>query len=428
VYRFLSKEGEILYVGKAKNLKSRVSSYFTSQSQLLEKTRQLVSQIEKIEVTVVESEIESLLLEAYYIKKFSPKYNVKMTDGKAYPLIEIRMQDAYPEVLLARRPVSSKAMYFGPFPSTQSVKQVLKLVRRISPFVSVPNHAKRICLYHHLGLCPCPPVFDSLTLKKEYRKQIRRVIKILEGKSESLLKDLTKERDAAAKGEDFETAQTLQKRINSLEYITQPVHRPFEYDVNPNLRSDIRMKELTDLQTILRQAGYNVAVPLRIECYDISHIQGTNTTASMVVFTNGEKDAGQYRKYKIRLKKTPDDFASMQEVLTRRLRHTEWEYPDLFIVDGGKGQVSATLEVFKEKGIEIPLIGLAKRIETVVIPTEHPKFDKTVVKHGKSEEFVEVVIPHDQGALQLLQRIRDEAHRFAITYHRKLRSKSAISA
>ncbi len=252
------------------------------------------------------------------------------------------------------------------------------------------------------------------------------MIKILEGKSGSLIKDLEKERNIAVKKEHYELAQSLQKKINSLTYITQPVHRPFEYDVNPNLRSDLREKEIADLRLVLQQTGYNVGELHKIECYDISHIQGAYTTASMVVFVDGEKESGLYRKYKIRLERTPDDFASMQEVLTRRLKHTEWTYPDLIIVDGGKGQVSATLEVFKQQGIDIPLIGLAKRIETIVIPTKHPKFTNTDTTQ-KSDEFVEVNIPHDQGSLLLLQRIRDEAHRFAITYHRKLRSKGAIS-
>ncbi len=378
----------------------------------------------------MESELESLLLEAHYIKKFEPRYNVKMTDGKMYPLIRITIKNDYPAILFARRPDDKNSIYFGPYPSSSAVKLVLKTIRRIFPFVSVENHSKRVCLYHHLGLCPCPPAFDTPELKKEYRKTLRRIIKLLEGESKRVQKELEKERDEASKKEDFETANTLQKKIQALNYIAQPVHTPFEYELNPNLRTDLRAKELNDLQKILNHNGYNIQNQInKIECYDISHIQGTNTTASLVVFIKGEKVSSLYRRFKIRLEKTPDDFASMREVLNRRLKHLEWEYPDLIIVDGGKGQVSAALDVFKEKNIHIPLIGLAKRIETIVIPLEHPSVNNSANNTYKLEpkdRFREIVIPHSVGALQLLQRIRDEAHRFAITYHRKLRSESVI--
>lgn len=427
VYMYLDNNGTIIYVGKAKNLKSRVSSYFVNSNLLGEKTRVLVSQIHKIKIVEVESELESLLLEVFYIKKYEPRYNVRMTDGKSYPLICVTMKNEYPTLLFARHPDEKNSVYFGPFPNSGSVKLVLKTIRRVFPFVSVRNHPKRVCLYHHLGLCPCPPVFDSPELKKEYRKNIRQIIRILEGESQKVLKDLEKEREQASKNEEFEKAAELQRRIQALQYITQPFHRPFEYDINPNLRTDLREKELKELRLILEHNGYTFEKPIKkIECYDISHIQGTNTTASLVVFIDGERDSSLYRRFKIRLEKTPDDFASMQEVLTRRLKHTEWEYPDLFIVDGGKGQVSSTLEVFKEKGIEIPLIGLAKRIETIVIPLDHPKVNSDNLPTKDKDRFREVVIPHSVGAIKLLQRIRDEAHRFAITYHRNLRSKNSL--
>ncbi len=417
-------------MGKSKNLKSRVSSYFTNPNNLGEKTQILVSQIAKIKIVEVESELESLLLEAHYIKKYEPRYNVKMTDGKQYPLIRITLKKDYPAILFARRPDDKNSVYFGPYPSSSSVKLVLKTIRRIFPFVSVENHSKRVCLYHHLGLCPCPVVFDSPKLKKDYRKSIYRIINILEGGSRKVQKELEKERDKVSKSEDFETANILQKKVQALNYIAQPVHSPFEYEFNPNLRSDLRSKELEDLRKILNHNGYSIQNRLnKIECYDISHIQGTNTTASLVVFINGEKESSLYRRFKVKLDKTPDDFASMREVLTRRFKHLEWEYPDLLIVDGGKGQVSAALDVFKENDISIPLIGLAKRIETIVIPLEHPL---VIDEHSHNRKidpknrFREVVIPHSVGALQLLQRIRDEAHRFAITYHRTLRSKKFI--
>jgi excinuclease ABC subunit C len=264
---------------------------------------------------------------------------------------------------------------------------------------------------------------------------------MFEGSSKKIMSELEKERDQASKTERYEEALLLQRRIDALGYITQPFHRPHEYDVNPNLRIDLRQEEMDSLQAILEENGCPVSHLRRIECYDISHIQGTNTVASMVVFVNGEKESSQYRKFKIRLEKTPDDFASMQEVLQRRLKHTEWEMPGLIIVDGGKGQVSSAMEVLEKLGINVPLVGLAKREETLVLPIlAKPEFPMSNIKYPISNEpsirnwkleignlkFTEVSLSRDSSALHLVQRIRDEAHRFAITYHRKLRSKNAI--
>lgn len=375
----------------------------------------MVSQVKNIEITIVESEIESLLLEAYLIKKFQPKYNVRMADGKSYPLIQITIKEQYPAILFARKPEDPKSVYFGPYPSSGSVKMVLRILRHIFPFVTVRNHPKRMCLYHHLGLCPCPPVFDTEDLRKTYKKHIRQIIRILEGDARGILKELEKERDSLTKKELFEKSQIIQRQIDALSYVTQPFRQGFEYDVNPNLRSDIRQEELNSLANTLRDHRMNIDSLEKIECYDISHVQGSNTTASMVVFMNGEKDSNLYRKFKIRLEKTPDDFASMEEVLTRRLKHTEWEYPNLFVVDGGKGQVSAALKVLAKYKLNVALIGLAKREETIIIPTT-----------SSDDQFIEVSLSKDSPGLTLLRRIRDEAHRFAITYHRKLRSKRAM--
>jgi excinuclease ABC subunit C len=416
VYQFLDGNGAILYVGKAKSLKSRVSSYFTDASQLGQKTRVLVSQIEKIKITIVESELESLLLEAFYIKKFKPKYNVRLADNKSYPLIKITIQDTYPAVLFVRRADDPKAAYFGPYPQSGAVKQVLKFLRRAFPYQTTTTHPKRVCLYNHLNLCPCPPVFDSPHLRKSYKQHIKNIMRVLEGESRNLIKELEKKRDEYSKAEQFEDAGKMQQQISSLSFITQPFHRPLEYDSNPNLREDIRAEESHALRDALEKAGLSVASLQRIECYDISNIQGEHATASMVVFINGEKASAHYRKFKIRISGKPNDFAMMQEVLERRLKHAEWEYPGLIIIDGGKGQVSASMAVLQAQNRAIPLIGLAKRVETIVIP----KIDQTTGQMG----FTEVVLGRSHKAILLITRIRDEAHRFAVTYHRKLRSKA----
>lgn len=414
-------------MGKAKDLKSRVSSYFANPALLIGKTKVLVEQVEKIKITLVESELEALLLEAFYIKKFTPKYNIRLTDGKAYILIRITMQDAFSKVLLARRADDKHSAYFGPYPSSTAVKTVLKIIRRVFPYQSVMNHPKRLCLYHHLGLCPCPPLFStSQEFKHSYRKNIRGIMRILEGQSQKIMRELEKEREEQSKAEKYEEALKTQKKIQALSIITTPFHQAFEYDVNPNLRTDIRQEELNELLDILNQHGVALKQLARIECYDISNIQGTNATGSMVVLTNGEIDKSQYRKFKIKKGGKPNDFAMMQEILKRRFNHDEWHSPDLVIVDGGKGQVSAAQEILT--GLNIPLIGLAKREETIVIPnTTVIAIRQLAEKQAHETNFTEVLLPRNTKALQLMMRIRNEAHRFAITYHRKLRSKTVTS-
>lgn len=414
-----------MYVGKAKNLKNRVASYFQKETHLEPKTRLLVAQIKKIRYIIVESELESLLLEASFIKKYAPKYNVKLTDNKNYPLIRITKSALYPAVLTARKADDLSSIYFGPYPSTKAMRMVLRLTRRIFPYQSVLNHPKKVCFYHHLGLCPCVPALNNNATKvpkapedpkekpmdpynKDYRKTITHLINFLDGNTKKVIRDLEKERDMYSKSEDFESAQRAQKQIDAINYITHPVHKPFEYETNPNLREDLRSAEMNELIAVLRKNGVPVENVDRIECYDISNTQGTNPTASMVVLTNGEIDKSQYRKFKMRTK-GPNDFAMMQEVLSRRLKHTEWETPGLIVVDGGKGQISSAKEVLDHMRANIPLVGLAKREEIIITPA-----------------FKEIVLPHDTKALQLVMRIRNEAHRFAITYHRKLRSRNFL--
>ncbi len=394
-------------MGKAKNLKNRVSSYFTNHS-LHPRTQLLVSQIKKIKIVIVESEFESLLLEAAFIKKYLPKYNAKLTDDKAYPLIRITAKYPFPAVLTARRPDDKNSIYFGPYPDVKAMRMVLRTLRRIFPFQSVLNHPKRVCLYHHLNLCPCPPVFSTEASKKQYKRTLKHIMDFLDGNTKKVISDLEKERDEYSQEENFEKASQVQKQIDSIHIITHPTHKPFEYQTNPNLREDLRKKETDDLANILKSNKLVVSTLHRIECYDISNFQGKQATASMVVFTDGEKDGAQYRRFKMNIP-GPNDFAMMKEVLTRRLNHKEWEKPNLIIVDGGKGQISSAKKVLEELKISIPLIGLAKREETII-----------------TADFREIKLPKRTPALQLMMRIRDEAHRFAITYHRKLRSKAFL--
>lgn len=410
VYLFLDKKSKVLYVGKAKNLKKRVAAYFANRANLGGKTRSLLSKIAQVKTIKVNSEIESFLLEANLIKKYQPKYNTRLTDGKAYLLIRITIKDKYPKILVARQPSDPKSLYFGPYPSSKDVKITLKAIRRIFPFQSVLNHPKRPCLYYHLGLCPCPPAFDSKILRREYQKDIKRIIKFLQGKKNQVINELKTQRNRKTKNQEYEKAAEIQKKIESILYITSAFYKPFEYEVNPNLAVDMRQHELDELKNELVKADMPIRKLWKIECYDISNIQGAYTVGSLVVFMNGVAEKSLYRRFKIKFAKGPNDTAMIGEVIQRRLKHLEWELPDLIIVDGGKGQVSAILKVLSNQKIVVPVIGLAKQQETIITST-----------------FRAIKLPKDSKALLFIQRVRDEAHRFVISYHRRLRSRAFLN-
>jgi excinuclease ABC subunit C len=275
-------------------------------------------------------------------------------------------------------------------------------------------------------------------VRQDYKKNIHNIIRVLEGKSQVVLKELQKEMEKSSKLEKFEDALKYKAQIDALSVITQPSHTPFEYDINPNLRTDIRDSEIDMLIQALSNAGLHVSGLQRIECYDISNISGTHATGSLVVLSDGEIDKSQYRKFKIKKDGSPNDFAMMKEMLERRLKHDEWPCPSLIVIDGGKGQLSSVLEAMYLTQKYFPVVGLAKREETIIVPVHQPFFNpasKNLIEvtesnykklYGDNEEnFVEISLPKDSGSLHLIQRIRNEAHRFAITYHRGLRSKGA---
>jgi excinuclease ABC subunit C len=249
------------------------------------------------------------------------------------------------------------------------------------------------------------------TEKKRYRHNLNTIKRLLSGKSTIVLHELEKQMEHYSKKEEYREAATVKTQLEKLKYLISPRFSPASYMENPNLYADLRAKELESLSEILK-----INMPSRIEGYDISNISGTDATGSMVVFTNGEKDTNNYRRFKIKTKNTPDDFHMMHEMLTRRLRHDEWDMPDLFLIDGGAGQVSTALSALKARGVTIPLVGLAKRFEEIVVPIEQ----------GDELEFRIIKIPVGSPALSLLQRIRDEAHRYARSYHHLLRKKKMI--
>lgn len=414
VYIYKDEKGRVIYVGKAKDLKKRVSSYFSNKA-LDAKTLKLVSEIRSLDHILVNSEIEAFLLESTLIKKHKPFYNIKLIDDKSYPYIAIT-KGVSPAIVIVRNTLDKNAEYFGPYTDAGALKTVLKLLRKIFPYQSVKNHAKRTCLYYHLGLCPCVQVHPENI--ENYKKNLSRIKKFLKGETKSVIKDLKKDQNDFIKLEEFEQAADVQKKIDFIDLITSENYDPFRYMEQPDYYYQRITDELNSLEQILSPYFSDIKLK-RIECYDISNFQGKEATGSMVVFVNGDKSSKDYRRFKIKLKDTPDDFFMMREMLNRRFKHDGWENPDLIVIDGGKGQVSAALTALVNRGKNIPLIGLAKREETIVLPQK---------QMGLKLEFLEIKLPNETGGINLLRRIRDEAHRFAITYHRLLRKKQFLKS
>lgn len=529
-YIYYDKDGTIIYVGKAKNLKRRVSSYFHKKHDRV-KVAVLVSKIEKMEYIITDSEVEALILEAHLIKKHKPRYNILLKDDKKYPYFLITQED-YPRIVVVRKKNINpdKGKYYGPYTNSHAMYATLDFLKKIFPLkqCKTPKFSNRPCLYYHIGKCLAP--CQGLVTPEEYQKLVAQVELFLSGKQRELIKKIKDQMEEYSKQEQYEKAARmrdsyldLQKTLEHQKVIyensrlnediiasiyeegvfaitilmvregrlidkkdftyfvenedkTEFFERFFqEYYSNlmlefpekivapdlekasfkklyqdwlelishkkiqinygkakqgkelyelamknaKNLFETARIKKLASIRDDFNEVGAYLQkelklknFPHRMECYDISHIQGTHTVASMVVFYNGMSKKSDYRKFKIKSTEgKPDDFMSMKEVLTRRLSHLgekKWEKPDLIVIDGGKGQLSAVMEVVKDMGIEgIDFVSLAKREEEVFLPHQ-------------SEP---VRLPIDSNAMFLMQRIRDEAHRFAITFHRDLRSK-----
>lgn len=421
VYLFKDPDGVVLYVGKSTNVRERIKSHLAADG---EKTRAMVNAAVSIEAIPVTSDLESLLLEAKLIKQYLPKYNSAAKDDKHPLYIKITTSEMFPRIMTSRKDDTDDT-FFGPFPSSRTVKKVLKQIRRVFPYHSGP-FTKKPCLYSHIGLCiPCPGYISNVgdtekqnELKKEYKRNIRQIIDLLSGKSSVLKKQLEKEMKSLSRLEDFEKAKEVRDQLARLEYITSPIQNPVNYVENPNLLEDLRTKELQELYKILEPYYKYLKLPKRIECYDNSHLQGKSATSSMVTFTDGEPNKTYYRQFKIRTTNTRDDFAMMHEVLSRRMKHLEdWGKPDLLVIDGGKGQVGEARKVLREMNVNIPVIGLAKRLEEIIVPRLRLSQDKK----GRDLGYVIFRLPPGSPAINLLQRMRDEAHRFARRYHFKLR-------
>lgn len=401
VYIYRDKDGRVIYVGKAINLYHRVASYFSGTHPL--STKALVERITGVDTIVVESELEALILEANLIKKYLPAFNVRLIDDKDYLYIALTKED-FPKVVTARKKdLKTMKKFWGPFPSSKTVRDTLKLLRRVFPWCSKPQTRNfRPCFYYHLGLCPGACV--GIVTKNEYRKNTTRFAKFMDGRKNALLGGLIKELNHKSKDQKYEEASSLKKIIGGIYYLTQP-NRVKLYLENPNFLEQERSLALEQLKKDLKLPG----LPMRIEGYDISNIQGKEATGSMVVLTGGEVDKSQYRKFKIRIAGRPNDVAMHREMLSRRLKHEDWPLPDLIIIDGGRGQVNAAKYEISNAKSEIPVFGLAKRMEWLYPPEGEP-----------------LKLPRKSLSLKLLQKIRDESHRFAVSYHRKLRGKILV--
>lgn len=406
VYLFKDADKNIIYVGKAIDLYHRVASYFSFRALRKGdvKTSTLVEDIKGLETIVVESEIEALILEANLIKKYLPKFNVRLTDDRDYLYIGITKGQLPKVITLRKQDLKNVQKFWGPFPSAGTVRNTLKTLRRIFPWCSnlqirSTDSKAKPCFYYHLGLCvgPCAGVVD----KKDYQKIISNFSKFMDGKKGQLLLELNKEMEMLSKVQKYEQANIVKKTIQGINYLTQNIKVKL-YLENPNFLEEETKKTLLELKNDLKLTK----IPERIECYDISNIQGHDATGSMVVLTNGQIDKAQYRKFKIKISGRPNDVGMLKEMIKRRLNHKEWLIPDLVLVDGGRGQVNGIWRELQD----IPVFGLAKRMEWL-----YPK-EGSVIK-----------LPKKSLSLKLLQKIRDEAHRFAITYHRKLRDRIVTS-
>ncbi len=531
---FKDKEDKVIYVGKAANLNSRVRSYFGAPSNLSSKVQRLVSKIQDFEFVVTNSEQEALILECNMIKKYTPRYNMRLKDNKTFPYLKIDINEDWPRVYVTRRVQKDGARYFGPFASAGSVRKTVRLMKKIFPFRScskrIEGKDKRPCLDYYIRRClgPCIGAVE----KQEYHDVINQVILFLQGKQELILRELNTKMKAAAQQLQFERAALLRDQINAIEEVMEgqriaktfqgekdiiglaqnekqayvelfsirnnklisqdhfvmegikdespgrimtsfvkqyyasssyipplillqhPVEEPvvlaqwLEQQRGSRVKLQIprrgTKKKLVDTVAENAIKGLQLArakemkaevissglqelkhrlrlpkMPRRIECYDVSNIQGTLAVGSMVVLEKGWPKPAYYRRFRIKTVTGADDYAMIQETLRRRFKRGltgegTWAImPDLVLIDGGKGQLNAALELRQELELDsIPMVSLAKENEEVFIPGD-PK---------------PVYIAKDSPALHILQRARDEAHRFAISYHQKLRHKEAITS
>ena len=381
VYAFLDGK-KILYIGKATNIKERVRQH-----------KDLLGLAKKIGCIKTDSEIGALILEAKLIKQCQPKYNVLWRDDKNYFYVEVAKEDL-PVISIVHQK-NKKADYLGPFVEGSTLKRTLTYLRRVFPYYSAKSHPKGSCLWCHLKLCPGPD-----PLKSEYQKNIKNLVSVLKGNSRKVLNDLKREMNRASAVQEYEKAAKSRDKIMSLEKVISHA-RVFEPQIETG-------KGWADSQRTLQGIIKTKKQISRIEAYDVSNIQGKEATGSMVTFIEGKPDKNFYRKFKIRIEGKPNDTAMIEEMLSRRLKHPEWGRPDLILIDGGKPQLNAVKSAVKSR---IPAIAIAKKKNELFI-------------EGRKKPILLKSLPRE--IFNLILQLRDEAHRFAISYHHTLRKRRLL--
>lgn len=399
VYLFKNKNGRVIYVGKSSKLKSRINSYFVIPSEI--KKANLFNEIADIEVIPVASEGEALLLEASLIKKHQPQYNVELKDGKTYPWLKIT-NEMFPSVLMIREKKKNDGEYFGPFTDVKGLKQVLRFIRKYYPVRTcrrkiVEGKNSRPCTLFFAKRC-CGPCAGNVDMQ-EYNRIIDGIRAFFSGRYKIYIRQLKKQLNKEIENWDFEQAKLITERIGLLEKMVQRLPWRSEYEL-------LLLRKENILPLLTEKLGLK-KIPSIIEGYDISHLSGTKATGSRVVFKGGIPSKDDYRRFCIKTVSGVNDFKMMREIIRRRFTNPAFgKFPDLILIDGGRGQLNEVIDELKFLKIDIPAVALAKK-EEIIYSSLSPG---------------PLILPKDSRELHLLQNIRDEAHRFARSYHLKLRS------
>ena len=392
-YLMKDASGAVLYVGKANNLRKRVSSYFRPTRQLGERIRRLVDQIADISYIRTLTEAEALIYENSLIKQYSPKYNVALRDDKSYPMLKLTVSEKFPRLFITRQKAEDGSAYYGPYTDAKLLKRALAILRALFPLKTCVKMPKKVCLNYHIGQClgPCVGRADEA----QYAGLVRELKLFLEGKKDELIGILTARMAGESSAENFEEASRIKSRIEALGSFREKTVAYGAADEIGELKDIIGIKGT--LETI--------------EAFDISNIMGKEAVGSVIVFHKGKPKKSAYKRFRIRTVDTIDDYAMTREVLRRRFTRIVAEglkLPDLVLIDGGRGHLGVALDELDKLGLaEVPVISIAKEFEYLYVKGS-PK---------------PVILPKESKALNLLRRIRDEAHRFAITYHKKLHSR-----
>jgi len=398
VYIMKDASGETLYIGKAKDLSKRVSGYFQGSRPKTARHIALLEKVKDLDYVITGSEEEALIYEASLIKERKPKYNVELKDDKSFPFLKLTLNEEFPRLIITRKKADDGSVYFGPYTKPRLLRNAVSILKNIFPLRACRKIPGESCLAYHIGQClgPCVKRID----KKLYNEIVKQLILFLEGKKTRLIRELTDKMKEAADEKNFEQAAVIRNRLSALLEVSD--RKTADYSSWGNVA--LKLKKILKLPEL----------PLRIEAFDVSNISGKEAAGSMVYFNNGLPDKSNYRKFRIKNVKGIDDYAMMKEIVRRRYKRLKEEnkaFPDLIIIDGGKGHLGAAYEELLGLNLShIPVIGIAKQEEKIYTLGSCEPLD----------------INRDSEMLHFIQSIRDEAHRFALKYHHTLRRKFTL--